>query len=160
MDNMKITFAPGGVLQIDNAILMFKNFKGKAGMYNREGDRSFSVRIDDSEIADALLDAGWKVKIKEGVSEDDPPRMRLDVKVKYNEWGGPRVILRSGRNTRDLSEAEIGILDNIRIVNASLDINPNDWRMPDGRTGRTAYLKTLYVEQEVDRFARFLDDEE
>ena len=33
---MKLTFAPRDVLQIDDAMIIFKNFKGEGGRYNAE----------------------------------------------------------------------------------------------------------------------------
>lgn len=157
MNEMKITFAPGGILQIDNATLIFKNFDGRASKFNREGDRNFAIRITDREIADALISEGWNVKIKEPLNEDDESHMRLPVKVKFNNWG-PRVILKSGNKVLELDESNVGMLDRIRITNAVLDIKASNWEMPDGRTGRSAYLRTLFVEQEVDRFARLIEE--
>ena len=33
---MEITYAPKGILQIDNARICFRNFRGEAAKYNRE----------------------------------------------------------------------------------------------------------------------------
>ena len=50
------------------------------------------------------------------------------------------------------SEIFFGSLDNIDIVNVSLDIRAYDWEV-NGKTGRTAYLQAMEVTQNIDRFA-------
>ena len=158
---MEITFAPREILQIDDARIIYRNFSGTQSKFNREGDRNFAVVIDDQDIAEALTEKGWNVKIKPPREEGDEPFMFLPVKVKFNERG-PRVYLQNslgGRNRVTLDEDTVGILDNVDITNVDLDIRPYDWDV-NGKTGRTAYLQSIWVTQEVDRFAsRMMDDE-
>lgn len=148
---MKIAFAPRGIVQMDDAIIMFRNFAGRGEKYNREGDRNFVIKIEDEEIADALIAEGWNVKIDPNPVEGEPPYMSLKVKVKFNEWG-PRVCLISNGRRIMLDEDTVGELDRIAIDNVDLDIRPFDWEV-NGKTGRTAYLQTIEVTQRVDRFA-------
>ena len=147
-----------GILQFDDARLIFKNFRGEAGKFNREGDRSFHVSIKDPEIADALVANGWNVKVKEARDEDDNGRISLQVKVKFNDRG-PIVRLQTGNRVNKLTEDTIGILDNIDIERVDLDVRPYDWTMSDGKSGRTAYLQSMHVVQAVDRFADRCPDE-
>ena len=51
---MNVTIAPRGILQIDDARITYKNFKGEGTKYNRAGDRNFALIIPDKEIADDL----------------------------------------------------------------------------------------------------------
>lgn len=149
---MNITFAPRGILQIDHAHIIYRNFRGEAGKYNREGDRNFAVVIDDQEIADALVEDGWNVKIKPPREEGETPFMYLPVKVKFNERGPHVYLITFGRKNK-LDEESIACLDDVYISDVNLDVRPYDWEV-NGNTGRTAYLQAIEVTQEViDRFA-------
>ena len=68
---MHITFAPRGILQIDDARIVYRNFSGVGSKFNREGDRSFSVVIPDKDIMEALVNEGWNVKSKPSRYEDE-----------------------------------------------------------------------------------------
>lgn len=148
---MNVCFAPKGILQIDDAKIIFKNFEGRGDKFNRAGDRNFSLLIEDPNTADALVKEGWNVKIKPGRDEDEEPFMRLPVKVKFTEYG-PNVYLRTGDRVNKLDEESISCLDDIDIESVNMDIRPYDWEV-NGRTGRTAYLQSMEVIQRIDRFS-------
>ena len=149
---MEITFAPKGILQIDDARIRFRNFSGIASKFNREGDRNFSLIIPNQEIADRLIADGWNVKIKPPRDEDEDPFMLMKVKVKFNDRG-PIVYLKTGNRQNRLDEETIGLLDSIDILSVDMDIRPYDWEV-SGKTGRTAYLQSMRVHQGItDRFA-------
>lgn len=153
---MKLTFAPRGIIQIDDARIMYKNLSGKPSQYNRAGDRDFSVVIPNEELADQLVDAGWNVKVKE--FEDGGKLMYLKVKVKFNDRG-PVIYLKSGMNQIRLDEETVGQIDYMDIASVDMDIRPYDWEVR-GEIGRTAYLSAMRVTQNVDRFAtRFAEEE-
>lgn len=161
---MELTFAPKNILQIDDARIIFRNFSGEGGKFNKEGDRNFALVIPNQEIADALMDnknqygVGWNVKIKAPREEGDEPFIYLPVKVKFNDRG-PIVYLQSGRNRVRLYEDTVGMLDEIDISNVDLDIRPYDAEI-NGKPYRSAYLQSICVTQEIDRFAaRFAEDE-
>lgn len=148
---MNITQGPKGILQIDDAKIIYRNFSGEPSKFNREGDRNFSVIIDNQDIADQLIEDGWNVKIKPPRDEFDTPFIHLPVKVKFNDRG-PNVYLQTGANRVRLDEDSVSILDNVDIVSVDLDIRPYDWEV-NGKTGRSAYLHLMRVVQEIDRFA-------
>ena len=148
---MEITFAPRGILQIDDARIIFRNFSGEPSKYNREGDRNFAVVIPNSDLAERLSEDGWNVKINDPREEGDDPFIYLPVKVKFNDRG-PNVYLISGGKRNKLDEETVGILDDIDIRSVSMDIRPYDWEV-NGKTGRAAYLQSIEVVQEIDRFA-------
>lgn len=155
---MELTFAPRGILQIDDARIAFRNFRGEGDKFNREGDRNFVLIIPTEEMADSLVREGWNVKIKDAREEGDVPFMYLPVKVKFNDRG-PQVYLKTGDRVNRLDEETVDILDDVDIAGVNLDIRPYDWEV-NGKTGRTAYLQSIEVIQQVDRFAaRYADDD-
>lgn len=154
---MNITYAPRGILQIDDARIVYRNFRGEGSKFNREGDRNFAVIIPNQEIADELIEAGWNVKIKPPRDEDDTPFMYLPVKIKFSERG-PHIYLVTGRTQNKLDEDSVSIIDDIDIVSVDMDIRPYDWEV-NGKSGRTAYLQSMRVTQDTDRFAAAYMDE-
>lgn len=149
---MNVTFAPRGILQIDEARIIFRNFAGVGSKFNREGDRNFAVIIPSEDIANRMREEGWNVKIKAPREEGDAPFMYLPVKVKFNERG-PQIYLKTGSTVNKLNENTISCLDKLDILSVDMDIRPYDWEMSDGKTGRSAYLQSMQVIQEIDRFA-------
>ena len=148
---MRITYAPRDILQIDDARIIYRNFAGRGDKYNREGDRNFAVVIPDEDMANDLTKLGWNIKIKPPRENGDTPFMFLPVKVKFNDRG-PNVYLKTGNVQNRLDEESVGLLDNIDIIGVDLDIRPFDWDV-NGKMGRTAYLQSIRVIQDVDRFA-------
>ena len=146
------------LLQIDDARITFKNFEGRGDQFNREGDRNFSVIIDDVDIAEALQKDGWNVKIKAPREEGELPRMTLKVKVKFNSRG-PKIYLVSNGHQVLLDEDAVASLDFADIISCDMDIRAYDWEN-NGKSGRTAYLNAMRVRQNVDRFAQELGESE
>lgn len=161
---MELNFAPRGIIEINDARICFRNFRGEGGKFNKEGDRNFAVIIPNQEMADTLIEdtnqygVGWNVKIKAPREEGDEPFMYLPVKVKFNEHG-PAVYLQSGKNRVKLDEESVSMLDEIDISNVDMDIRPYDDVIND-KPFRSAYLQSILVRQEIDRFAaRFAEEE-
>lgn len=161
---MELNFAPRGIIEINDARICFRNFRGEGGKFNKEGDRNFAVIIPNQEMADTLIEdtnqygVGWNVKIKAPREEGDEPFMYLPVKVKFNERG-PAVYLQSGKNRVKLDEESVSMLDEIDISNVDMDIRPYDDVVND-KPFRSAYLQSILVRQEIDRFAaRFAEEE-
>ena len=139
-----------GVLQIEDARIIYRNFGGEASKYNREGDRNFAVIIPNQEICDQLTAEGWNVKIKPPRDEDDTPFMFLPVKVKFNNRG-PNIYVQSAGNVKRLTEETVVMLDEIDIQSVDMDLRPYDWEV-NGKEGRSAYLQAMNVIQNIDRF--------
>ena len=108
---------------------------------------------------DYLIENGWNVKIKEPREgyEDEGPFMFLPVKIKFNNRG-PGVYVRSGDKITRLSEETVDMVDEIDIASVDMDLRPYDWEV-NGKTGRTAYLQSIEITQNVDRFgARYAEE--
>jgi hypothetical protein len=155
---MNLTIAPNGVLQIDDARIIYRNFRGEGGKYNHEGDRNFAVIIPSEDMAEALAAEGWNVKIKPPRDDGDDPFMYLSVKVRFNDRG-PHIYLRSGNASQKLDEENVGMLDRADISSVSMDIRPYDWEV-NGGSGRAAYLLSMEAIQNIDRFAARYAEEE
>lgn len=162
---MNVVFTQRGIVQIDGARLIYRNFSGRGTQYNREGDRNFCIVIDDQDIADKLIEEGFNVKIRQPREEGEAPFMYMKVNVKYHPKTSdlarlnPTAVLISGRNRNNLDEESICCLDGIDIANADLDLSGSNWTV-QGRSGRSAYLSKIYVTQELDRFAERYASEE
>lgn len=156
---MNLTIGPRGILQIDDARIVYRNFSGKQSKYNRPGDMNFALVIPDQDMANKLIEDGWNVKIKAPRHDGEDPFMFMTVKVKFN-GRGPNVYLVTGNHRVKLDEESIGVLDNADAAEIDMDIRPYDWEMDDGKSGRTAYLHAMQFVQNVDRFTeRFAEEE-
>ena len=146
---MNISFERG-ILQIEDARIIYRNFAGIGSKYNRDGDRNFAVIIPNQEIADELIADGWAVKIKPPRDEDESPFMYLPVKVKFNNRG-PAAYVKSGNSVQRLNKDTIGMLDEIDIQSVDMDLRGYDWEVND-KKGKSAYLQAINVIQNIDRF--------
>ena len=157
---MELRFVPNRIVEINDARLCYRNFGGVKSKYNREGDRNFAIVIPNQELADELMDAGFNVTIKAPREEGEDPFIYLKVKANFN-GRGPSVYLVSGRKRVRLDEESVGMLDDIVISKVDLDIQRSrDMWEVNGRTGYSAYLRSIEVVQQIDRFeARYAEEE-
>ena len=140
----------------DNNVLMegvriiFRNFAGKEGQYNREGDRNFAVLIDE-KVATAMAEDGWNVKMlkpREDDGEEGEPQAYLPISVNF-KGRPPRIVLITSRGRTNLFEDDIEMLDWADIINVDLIVRPYAWEV-NGKSGIKAYLQSIYVTIEED----------
>lgn len=152
-------------IKIENARIVFRNLSGKPDKFNPQGGkRSFSVVIDDPEFANELKREGWNIKqFNPSPDSDEEPAHFISVKVSYNNIP-PHIYLCTSKNKTLLNEDTVGQLDYAEISNVDIVITPYQYEM-SGRSGISAYVKTMYVTVVEDEFASKyeyddLDDEE
>jgi hypothetical protein len=141
--------------QPDNTVLMegvqiiFRNFSGKEGQYNREGDRNFAVLLED-KVAEAMAADNWNVKWLRPRSEDEEesPQAYLPVSVNF-KGRPPRIVLITSRGRTNLDEGSVEMLDWADIINVDLIVRPYEWTV-NNKSGIKAYLQSIYVTIEED----------
>ena len=131
-----------GTLTIEDAKLVYRNFAGKEGPYNREGDRNFCVLLTP-ELATEMAQDGWNIKTRKAREEGDEPTPYIQVSIGY-KVRPPKIVMITSRSRTELGESELEILDWVDIEMADLIIVPYNWNM-GGATGISAYLRSLYI---------------
>ena len=129
-------------ITIEGARILFRNFRGEAGQYNAKGRRNFCV-ILDPELADKLIADGWNVKMLRPREEGDEPQPYMQVKVMYGARP-PKISMISGKNRVEITEDTVDMLDWAEIENVDLVIRPYEYDV-NGKTGISAYLKSMYI---------------
>ena len=137
----------------DNNVIMqdvriiFRNFAGKEGQYNREGDRNFAVLLDD-KVADEMAKDGWNVKWLKAREEGEPEQAYLQVSVNF-KGRPPRVVMLTSRGRNNLGEDEVELLDWADIKMVDMIVRPYEW-LVNGKSGIKAYLQSIFVTIEED----------
>lgn len=139
-----------GTLEFENARIIYRNFAGKEGQYNREGDRNFCVLVDP-DTAEALRNDGWNVRQLRAREEGDTPQDILQVSLNYKGRVPPYVVLINSKGRLPLDEDTVEVLDQMDIEDVDVIINPYPWNI-NGKSGISAYVKTLYVKITEHRF--------
>jgi hypothetical protein len=137
--------------------IIFRNFAGKEGQYNREGDRNFSVILDE-DVADDLFKAGMNVKRLKPREEEGEEVGSPYLPVAVNFKGRPpNIFMITTRGRTRLGEDEVELLDWADITNVDMIINPYEWTVGD-KGGVKAYLESMYVTIEEDQLAQKYGD--
>jgi hypothetical protein len=136
---------------VEDARIIFRNFAGKEGQYNREGDRNFAVVLTP-DIAQQMLEDGWNVRQLASREEGDEDTPYISISVNFNNRP-PRVVLLTSTTRTQLNEDSVELLDWADIKSADLIARGYDWSV-NGKTGTKAYLQSLFVTIEEDALER------
>jgi hypothetical protein len=137
--------------KIEGARLVFRNFEGKEGQFNRKGDRNFCVILPDADAL-AMASDGWNIRKFDAREEGDTPTPYIQIAVNF-ENRPPRVVMLTSTTRTQLDEDSIDVLDWADITNADLIARGYEWSV-NGKTGVKAYLQTLFVTIEEDDLER------
>ena len=136
---------------VEDAQIIFRNFSGKEGQYNREGDRNFAV-ILDPVLADRMLADGWNVRFLDPREEGEDPTPYIQVAVNFKNRP-PRVVLITSASRTTLDESSVEVLDWADIKVADLIARGYEWTV-NGKSGTKAYLQSLFITIEEDELER------
>jgi hypothetical protein len=131
-----------GTLIMKGAELLFRNFEGREGTYNRAGDRNFAVALDPV-TAQEMIEDGWNVRRKDPEDEGEEPRYSLSVTVGL-KGRPPNMAMITKRGRTPLLVEDCEILDWLEFINVDLKIRPYHWNV-SGKSGIKAYLVSLFA---------------
>lgn len=142
--------------------IIFRNFEGKEGPYNREGVRNFGVILPE-DVAEAMLRDGWNVKRLKPSQEEQEEGIEegpswLPVEAAFDKGRPPKIVLITSRGKTILGEDTVEELDRVDIAtdeagNPKVDmiVRPHRWGPnPMGNSGVKAYLKSMFITIEED----------
>jgi hypothetical protein len=132
---------------VEEARIIFRNFAGKEGQYNREGDRNFAVILDHDVAKDMLAD-GWNVRYLKAREEGEVDTPYIQVAVNFNNRP-PRVVMITTNSRTQLDEDSVDVLDWADIKTSDLIARGYEWTV-NGKSGVKAYLQSLFVTIEED----------
>lgn len=138
--------------EFENAQLIWRNFSGKGGQFNAEGNRNFNVILPEDVYQD-MVSQGWNAKMHLSSESDVPPLYTLPVKVNFKSNRPPQIYLITESGRVALTEETVGMLDFIEIITCDLIINPYYYNTATAGEGFSGWLKTAYITMQEDRFA-------
>lgn len=158
-------------LVIENADIIFRNFRGIDRGYNPKHEKSFSLLVKEDRFdINAMKKDGWNLKAlkpREGY-ENEPVNYHLPVTVRWDNFP-PRIYLVTKVSRDDekpryrktmLDEETSFMIDTAEIANVNVEISHGRTYDFNGKVGIKAYLKTMYIELVEDRFDGLYDFED
>lgn len=145
--------ADAPTFMIEDATIIYRNFKGAESQFNRAGERNFCAIIDP-DLVDQFVADGWNIKTTNPREEGDEGVPYLQIKVNYDNRPPRVVMITNDGNTRTpLDSSTVETLDYADIQKVDLVARAYDWNV-GGKSGRTAYLKTMFVWIEEDELEK------
>jgi len=131
-----------GNLTIENARILFRNFRGEEGPYNAKGVRNFVLVLDNADGEQMKAD-GWNVKYLKPLEDGDSPQAYVSVTARFDNRP-PRVVMITSKGRTTLDEEAVEILDWVDIATVDLIVTPSSWTV-NGNSGVKAYLKSIFI---------------
>lgn len=121
----------------------WRNFSGKEGAYNREGDRNFAVRLPD-DVAKAMAADGWNVKMTKPQDGEDEGNPYLSIAVSFKGRPPEIYVITTAKGRVRLGENEVATLDWLNYDVADIIVSPYEWSVREN-SGIKAYLQKMFV---------------
>lgn len=137
-------------ISIANARIAFTNFSAKPEKYNQHPMPNFLLILEDEGLVENLIADGWNVKRFRPREGEDLGAAYLQVKVNFNKKP-PIIWLITGNRKTRVHDDMIEAFDYMEFENIDLIIEPYQYDV-NGKTGISAYLKTMYATKVVDAF--------
>jgi len=136
---------------VEDARIIFRNFSGKEGPYNKAGVRSFAVVLT-SDVGLKMLNDGWNVHYLTSREEGEEATPFISVAVRF-DIRPPRIVMITSAGRTTLTEEMVEVLDWADIRVADLIARGSHWDV-NQKTGIKAYLQSLFVTIEEDALER------
>lgn len=158
-------------VKLDSCELIFRNFSGTGGKFNREGNRNFCVILSEEE-GKALKASGWNVKQRPPREDGEilPPYMKVSIGTDSFLKGRTKIYRMDvdvdGTPRRDgngdivkavLTPETVGQLDSAYIVDAQVILSPYYYDI-QGRSGISAYVDEMTVVVQMDPWTAKYED--
>lgn len=139
-----------GDLSIENAVILWTNFEGRATKFGESGKRTFNLALSE-EMAEQLDAEGWNIRCKEPRQEGDDPLYLTEVVVNMESQYPPNVVVysnyRGNKKAVRMTSDTIKELDRIDIDNVDLVIHPYEHNR--GEYKYKGYARAIHVTQAV-----------
>lgn len=180
MSNMRFIVNERGKEQlvIEDAVIRFHNYAGLQTDFNQAGNRNFDVILPNNEMAIAMGEKGWNVKIRKPKDPEEDPYYTLNVKINMNsrykptfeqivDGGDPIMYDEITLGTFDPKEPKFRregkddphkIPDEMKMHDIFMVINGSAWESQFG-SGIKAYLDQFYFREKAPVYGDFYNRE-
>lgn len=133
------------IIEDAQVVPALKNFSGNR--FGPSGMKDFMIMLNEDEAA-ALLELGYNLQYfrKEDEDGNEVVIPELKIRARFDKFP-PEVYTVYGDvhgPITQLTEETVGELDNVRFVSCDISFTPYNWER-NGKSGTTAYLRTMYV---------------
>lgn len=157
-------------LIFENAQILFPNFSGREGRYNREGNRCFSIVVTDkngrpdADLALQLKEDGWNIRERIINGEPTGEFYINGVNINYDYYIKPIISYISNGNeitlTPELLDNGIAAqLDGRGAEHYDVSIRPKTWERGDGSVGIKGYVDEMRIVAKKSLFASGYSDD-